>query len=60
MDYSKLAEGIFSSLSAEDESESDADSEISTDAKNNTDTTSLISSLLSSDINDYRYWCINL
>ena len=51
MDYSKLAEGIFSSLSAEDESESDADSEISTDAKNNTDTTSLISSLLSSNIN---------
>jgi hypothetical protein len=51
MDYSKLAEGIFSALGAEDEDASGVESEISSDVNNNTQSTSIGQGILSSNLN---------
>ena len=51
MDYTKLAEGIFSALGAEDEDAADVESEISSDVNNNTQSTSIGQGILSSNLN---------
>lgn len=51
MDYSKLAEGIFSALGAEEDVEADVENEISQDADSNVESPSFKSSLLSSKLN---------
>ena len=51
MDYSKLAEGIFSALGAEEDVQEDVQNDISSDADANTESTSLKSSILSSKVN---------
>ena len=51
MDYSKLAEGIFSALGAEEDVQSDVENDISEDADSNVESPSFKTSLLSSKVN---------
>lgn len=51
MDYSKLAEGIFSALGAEEDVQSDVENDISEDADSNVESPSFKTSLLSSKLN---------
>ena len=50
MDYSKLAEGIFSALGAEEDVEADVESEITADAGANTESSSVKESVLGSNL----------
>ena len=50
MDYSKLAEGIFSALGAEEDVEADVESEITADAGANTESSSVKESVMGSNL----------
>ena len=50
MDYSKLAEGIFSALGAEEDVEADVESEITADAGANTESSSVKETVMGSNL----------